>query len=102
MPAEDAAGIDAAELLRALDYVRALLAGHAGGLEVDGVEDGIVTVSFTRACESCPNLPMTYVSTVRDTLMKVSGVRDVKSSDVHASRPALRRIALALGAHPVE
>ncbi|MER6401761.1 NifU family protein [Kitasatospora sp. NPDC001603] len=94
--------VDQEVLDRAMSYLRALLNGHAGGMEITEIDDaGVVDVAFTRACEACPNLPMTFVSTVRNTLLEVPGVTDVRSSDVHASAPALNRIARALGARPV-
>ncbi|MFF9647286.1 NifU family protein [Kitasatospora aureofaciens] len=94
--------VDQDMLERAISYLCALLDGHAGGVEITGIDDtGVVDVAFTRACEACPNLPMTFVSTVRNTLLEVPGVTDVRSSNVHASAPVLNRIARALGAKPV-
>jgi Fe-S cluster biogenesis protein NfuA len=93
--------VDASALSQAMAYLGALLDGHAGGVEVVGVVDGVVEVAFTRACHACPNLPMTFVSTVRDALLAVPGVTDVRSPDVHAARRTLHRIAVALGARPV-
>jgi Fe-S cluster biogenesis protein NfuA len=98
---DDAGGVDPIALSKALSYLGALLDGHAGGIEIVGVDNGVVDVTFTRACERCPNLPMTFVTTVRDTLLQVPGVVEVRSTDVHASERTLHRIALALGARPV-
>lgn len=84
-----------------LENVRPLIIGHGGDIEILGIENGTVTVSFTGACSACPNLPMTYVGPVRTALMEIPGVREVKSTSVHAAPRALQRIALALGARPV-
>jgi len=92
---EPVAGI---ALARAMSYVESLIEGHAGGIELVRIDGGVVEVAFTRACQACPNLPMTFVTTVRDTLLAVPGVREVRSGDVHASPRALQRIAVALGA----
>ena len=93
--------LDAVALARAMAYLGALLNGHAGGVEVVGLDVGVVEVAVTRACEACPNLPITFVSTVRDTLLGVPGVTEVRSKDVHASPRTMHRIAVALGARPV-
>jgi Fe-S cluster biogenesis protein NfuA len=85
----------------ALDRVRPFVLGHGGDVRVTAVDDGVVSVAFDGACRACPNVPMTYVGSVRTVLMDVPGVREVRSDQVHASPRALRRIALALGARPV-
>ncbi|HEY8481349.1 MAG TPA: NifU family protein [Spirillospora sp.] len=106
MPDEHAAepepGPDPAEVEAALNRVRPLILGHGGDAEITGIDDGVVSVAFTGACHACPNLPMTYVGPVRTALMEVPGVREVRSDQVHASRRALNRMALALGARPMD
>ncbi len=94
------ANVSAEELGQALTRIRPLIVGHGGDIAVVAVEDGIVTVEMTGACEACPNIAMTFVGPVRTFLMDVPGVRDVKCRRVHASTRALNRIALALGARP--
>ncbi len=85
------------DLQEALAYIRPLLKGHSGDLTIEGVEDGVVTVAFHNACHSCPAISVTFAGLVRSRLMQVGGVKDVKSSQVHASRRALDRIAATLG-----
>jgi Fe-S cluster biogenesis protein NfuA len=85
------------DLQEALSYIRPLLKGHSGDLTIEGVEDGVVTVAFHNACHSCPAISVTFAGLVRSRLMQVNGVKDVKSSQVHASRRALDRIAATLG-----
>ncbi|WP_275778086.1 NifU family protein [Paenarthrobacter sp. Y-19] len=85
------------DLQEALSYIRPLLKGHSGDLTILGVEDGVVTVAFHNACHSCPAISVTFAGLVRSRLMQVDGVQDVRSSQVHASRRALDRIAATLG-----
>jgi Fe-S cluster biogenesis protein NfuA len=95
------AEVDLDALATALSRIRPLLKGHGGDLDVVGVANGVVTVAFRGACEACPNISMTYVGPVRTALLRVPGVREVQSADVHASPAALARIARALGAAPM-
>jgi Fe-S cluster biogenesis protein NfuA len=95
---EPQAEIDPHALATAISCIRPLLRGHGGDLDVVGIVDGVVTVAFRGACEACPNISMTYVGPVRTALLRVPGVREVRSADVHASPGALARIARALGA----
>jgi Fe-S cluster biogenesis protein NfuA len=92
--------VSARELERALTRVRPLIVGHGGDIAVVGIEDGIVTIEMSGACEACPNIAMTYAGPVRTFLMEVPGVREVRCRRVHASTRALNRIARALGARP--
>lgn len=85
------------DLQEALSYIRPLLKGHSGDLTIAGVKDGVVTVDFHNACHSCPAISVTFAGLVRSRLMQVDGVIDVRSSQVHASRRALDRIAATLG-----
>lgn len=90
--------VDLLHLRDALDFVRPMIRGHAGEIEIVEVRHGIVWLRFTGACETCPSLPMTFAGLVRSHLRRVPGVREVRSADVHASPRALDRIAVALGA----
>jgi Fe-S cluster biogenesis protein NfuA len=99
---EPAAVPDPDEVRAALDSVRPLIVGHGGDAEITGIDGGVVSVAFSGACRACPNLPMTYVGPVRTALMDVPGVREVRSAHVHASRRALQRMAIALGARPMD
>ncbi|AFR27753.1 NifU family protein [Arthrobacter sp. Rue61a] len=85
------------DLQEALSYIRPLLKGHSGDLTIAAVDDGVVTVDFHNACHSCPAISVTFAGLVRSRLMQVDGVKDVRSSQVHASRRALDRIAATLG-----
>lgn len=85
------------DLLEALSFIRPLLMGHSGDLTIASVEEGVVTVDFHNACQSCPAISVTFAGLVRSRLMQVDGVTDVRSGQVHASKKALDRIAASLG-----
>jgi Fe-S cluster biogenesis protein NfuA len=85
------------DLQEALAYIRPLLKGHSGDLTIASVEDGVITVDFHNACQSCPAISVTFAGLVRSRLLQVDGVREVRSGQVHASRRALDRIAATLG-----
>jgi Fe-S cluster biogenesis protein NfuA len=86
------------DLFEALSEIRPLLKGHAGDLTVDSVSEGVVTVQFHNACQSCPAISVTFAGLVRSRFMQVAGVKEVRSAQVHASAKALDRIAATLGA----
>lgn len=85
---------------QALDSVRPMILGHGGDAKIIAIAEGVVRVSFSGACSSCPNAAMTFVGPVRSALMKVPGVIEVQCADVHAGPRALARMARLLGAHP--
>jgi Fe-S cluster biogenesis protein NfuA len=89
--------VDEGELQLALQAIAPMLVGHGGDLELTGNDEGIVSVAFRGACESCPAIAVTYAGLVRTYLLQVSGVREVRTNQVHASARALDRIAGALG-----
>ncbi len=95
------AKVDEGDLRLALLAIEPMLVGHGGGLEITGIEGGVVSVSFLGACESCPAIAVTYAGLVRTYLLQVQGVSEVRTDQVHASAKALDRIARALGAPPV-
>jgi Fe-S cluster biogenesis protein NfuA len=94
--------INADGLERALAGIRPLVLGHGGNIEIVDIENGVVTVELTGACEACPNIAMTYAGPIRTFLLEVPGVREVKCRRMHASKRTLDRIAHMLGARPFE
>jgi Fe-S cluster biogenesis protein NfuA len=86
----------------ALAEIRPRLRGHAGDMRAELDEDGTVHVHFEGACETCPSIAVTYAGLVRTTLLGVPGVRRVDAEQVHASARSLNRIAVMLGARPVD
>lgn len=64
------------ELEAVLDrYVRPLLAGHGGGMEVVDVENGEVRFKLTGLCAGCPTAYLTTEELIRSELTaRVPGV----------------------------
>jgi Fe-S cluster biogenesis protein NfuA len=85
---------------RALAHVRPMILGHGGNIELLRVEsDGTVWIELQGACQACPSSAMTLAGPVRNALMSISGVTNVRCETVRASERALRRIARMLGAN---
>ncbi len=86
--------MDEASVERRVDEVSRLLWSHAGGIELEGVdEDGQVRVRFTGMCTGCPFRPVTMATTVRPALAEIGGVTEVHASGVRVSEHAARRLA---------
>ncbi|RWO70132.1 MAG: NifU family protein [Mesorhizobium sp.] len=94
--------INADGLERALAGIRPLVLGHGGNIEIVDIDNGVVTVELTGACEACPNIAMTYAGPIRTFLLEVPGVSEVKCRRMYASKRTLDRIAHMLGARPFE
>ena len=75
----------------------ALLAAHAGGLELAEAADSAVTVRFTGMCTGCPARPLTLAATVRPALLAVEGVTSVAAEGSRISEEAEHRLAAFLG-----
>ncbi|SDH83967.1 Fe-S cluster biogenesis protein NfuA, 4Fe-4S-binding domain [Sinosporangium album] len=88
------------EAEQALSSIRRRLGGHGGDVTIADVQDGTVHVTFHAACEHCPAQALTYVSAVRETLLQVPGVKEVRAPQVRDSRFALDRIASMLELTP--
>ena len=65
---------------QALEEVRPMLALHAGGIELVGVEEGIVSVRLLGTCHGCPLSELTLKAGVEEILKeRVPGVTEVRS-----------------------
>lgn len=47
------------QVLEALELIRPAIQMDGGDIKLAGIEDGVVTVSFSGACEGCPISPVT-------------------------------------------
>jgi Fe-S cluster biogenesis protein NfuA len=56
----------------ALDEVRPYLLAHGGGVELLGVEDGVVRLRLEGACNGCPSSALTLKSAVEDAVTKAA------------------------------
>ena len=91
------------DLEAAFARIRPLILGHGGDIEIDDISpQGVVSVRLFGACQSCPNMAMTYVGPIRTFLMAVDGVTEVECRQVKAGPRALSRMARLMGAHPYE
>jgi Fe-S cluster biogenesis protein NfuA len=84
-----------AAVLARLDELRPMLDAHAGGVELVGVEGGVVRVRYTGMCTGCPLRPLTTVSTLRPALLELDGVESVEVEGSRISAEAEARLAAA-------
>jgi Fe-S cluster biogenesis protein NfuA len=79
----------------ALDAVRPYLAAHGGGVELLGVEDGVVRLRLEGACHGCPSSALTLRSAVEEAVMKAAP--DVERIDAEGAvePPPLLQIEIA-------
>lgn len=82
-----------AAVLDVLDtQVRPLLAVHGGGVElIEVTSAGEVRLEYQGACRGCALKSVTYVLGIRQKLMPIPGVREVRVEGVRLSRTALER-----------
>jgi len=86
-----------ADVLCALDGVRARLRGHGGDVEVRGVEEGgVVHLAFTGACRGCTAIGFTFVAAVEPALRALPGVTTIRAHGVHLSPHTLNHLRRAL------
>jgi Fe-S cluster biogenesis protein NfuA len=79
---------------RRVKEVSAVLYAHAGGIELDRVDEGgRVHVRFTGSCTGCPYRPVTMATTIRPGLLDVEGVTAVEATGSRISEEAQRRLA---------
>ncbi|HYI36676.1 MAG TPA: NifU family protein [Thermoleophilaceae bacterium] len=73
----------------ALEGVRPYLDSHGGGVQLVGVEDGIVRLRLKGSCEGCPSSTMTLKLAIEDAIRKVApDVVDIEAEGVSGSAPA--------------
>ena len=65
---------------KALEEVRPMLALHAGGIELVGVEGGVVKVRLLGTCHGCPLSELTLKAGVEEHLKeRVPGVESIEA-----------------------
>jgi Fe-S cluster biogenesis protein NfuA len=62
----------AARVEAALDEVRPYLRSHGGGVELLGVDDGVVQLRLEGACNGCPSSAATLRSAVDDAIQRAA------------------------------
>ena len=71
----------------ALDEVRPYLASHGGGVELLGIEDGVVRLRMEGSCDGCPSSAATLTLAIEDAIQKAAP--DVRA--IEAETPSRRR-----------
>ena len=56
----------------ALDEVRPYLLAHGGGVQLVGIEDGVVRLLLEGACHGCPSSALTLKSAVEEAVMRAA------------------------------
>ncbi len=56
----------------ALDEVRPYLVAHGGGVELLGIEEGVVRLRLEGACNGCPSSALTLTTAVEDAIMRAA------------------------------
>jgi Fe-S cluster biogenesis protein NfuA len=84
-----------AGLARCLGELGAVLAAHAGGIELVDLKGGVARVRYTGMCTGCPLRPVTTASTVRPALLAVEGVEELEVEGSRISAEAESRLAAA-------
>jgi Fe-S cluster biogenesis protein NfuA len=62
----------AERVARALEDVRPYLGSHGGGVELLGVEDGVVRLRLDGACNGCPSSAATLTSAIEDAVLRAA------------------------------
>lgn len=89
--------IDRAMLARRIDSLNLLIRAHAGGIELDEVDDaGEVRLHYTGMCTGCDYRTVTTAGTVEPALLDLPGVTGVHVAGARASDEAHARIADAM------
>jgi Fe-S cluster biogenesis protein NfuA len=80
-------------VLERLEELRPALDAHAGGVELVGVEEGVVRLRFTGMCTGCHLRPLTMASTIRPALLDLEGITAVEAEGSRISAEAEARLA---------
>ena len=77
-----------ARVHEALEEVRPYLDSHGGGVELVGVEDGVVRLRMFGSCDGCPSSAMTLKLAIEDAIHKAApDVVEVEAEGVSAPAP---------------
>ena len=79
----------------ALDSVRPYLAAHGGGVELLGVDEGVVRLRLEGACHGCPSSALTLRAAVEDAVMKAAPDVERIEADGVVDAPPLLQIEIA-------
>ncbi len=74
---------------QALDSVRPYLESHGGGVEVVGIEDGVVRLRLEGSCSGCPSSTMTLKLAIEEAIHKLApDVEEIQAEGVSEPAPS--------------
>jgi Fe-S cluster biogenesis protein NfuA len=79
----------------ALDEVRPYLVAHGGGVELLGIQDGVVRLRLEGACNGCPSSALTLTTAVEDAIMRAAPDVERIEADGAAAPAGLLQIEIA-------
>jgi Fe-S cluster biogenesis protein NfuA len=79
----------------ALDEVRPYLRQHGGGVELLGVEEGVVRLRLDGACHGCPSSAVTLKSAVEEAVRRAAPEVERIEADGGMPEPGLLQIEIA-------
>ena len=80
----------------ALDEVRPYLVAHGGGVELLGVDEGVVHLRLEGACNGCPSSALTLKSAVEEAIMRAApDVERIEADGTEVINPGLLQIEIA-------
>lgn len=80
----------------ALDEVRPYLESHGGGVELVGVEEGVVRLRLHGSCDGCPSSTMTLKLAIEDAIHRAApDVLEVEAEGVSAPGPTLLQLEVS-------
>ena len=92
-------------VLGALEEVRPYLESHGGGVELVGLEDGVVRLRLEGSCSGCPSSTMTLKLAIEDAIHKAApDVEEIEAEGVIEAAPPLLKLEIseALGGGEAE
>jgi Fe-S cluster biogenesis protein NfuA/nitrite reductase/ring-hydroxylating ferredoxin subunit len=81
-------------VMGALDEVRPYLESHGGGVELLGVEDGVVRLALQGSCNGCPSSTATLKLAIEDAIHRAAPDVGAIVADGAPAAPALLQIEL--------
>jgi Fe-S cluster biogenesis protein NfuA/nitrite reductase/ring-hydroxylating ferredoxin subunit len=81
----------------ALDSVRPYLESHEGGVEIAGIEDGVVLLRLEGSCDGCPSSAATVKLAVEKAILqRVPEIHEVRAAGAVETSPATNGRAASL------
>jgi Fe-S cluster biogenesis protein NfuA/nitrite reductase/ring-hydroxylating ferredoxin subunit len=83
-------------VVSALEEVRPYLESHGGGVELVGVEDGVVRLRLEGSCSGCPSSTMTLKLAIEDAIHQAApDVAEIEAEGVTEAAPPLLKLEIS-------